>query len=65
MDKVFRGSTFKNWFLNKPDVRRVLKPKDHTFYLFKSLDEIDDHKYYLMKYRDYTEVVLIEVDLVI
>ncbi len=64
MDKVFKGSAFKEWFLNKSDVKRVLKPTRDSFYLFKSLDEIDDNKHYLMKTRQYGEVVLEEIELI-
>ena len=64
MDKVFKGIAFKKWFSNKPDVRRVLKPTRDSFYLFKSLDEIDDNKYYKMTTCQWGEVVLEEVELI-
>lgn len=64
MERIYKGSAFKNWFLNKSDVRRVLKPTRDSFYLFKSLDEIEDDKYYKMTSRQYGEVVLEEVILI-
>lgn len=64
MDKIFKGSAFKNWFLSKPDVRRVLRPTRDSFYLFKSLEEIDDNKYYKMSTRQWGEVIIEEVQLI-
>ncbi|MED4854812.1 hypothetical protein [Bacillus atrophaeus] len=64
MNKVYKGSAFKQWFLNNPDVRRVLTPTWNSFYLMKSLDEINDDEYYSVEHRDYTEVVIKKIELI-
>lgn len=61
MQKVFSGAAFKKWFNSNHEMRRVLTPSRDSFHLLSHLDEIHDNKYYIVKDRNYGEVIIEEV----